>query len=89
MSLPTNRSLARRALELRDDLLTEHLATLRRVQRLVLDGSLVRADKGCFVAGALLTRGPKRKRRKSKKSSNQWKIYDRNVKSVSMLINVL
>eukprot|EP00903_Cladosiphon_okamuranus_P008689 g8325.t1 len=34
------RSLARRALELRDDLLTEHLATLRRVRRLVLDGSL-------------------------------------------------
>ena len=41
-----NRSLARRALELRDDLLTEHLATLRRVRRLVLEGSLVRTERG-------------------------------------------
>lgn len=38
---PRNRSLAQRALEARDALLTEHLATLRRVRRLVLDGSLV------------------------------------------------
>lgn len=44
VSVPTNRNLARRALELRDDLLTEHLATLRRVRRLVLDGSLVRTQ---------------------------------------------
>ncbi len=41
---PLNRSLAQRALEARDALLTEHLATLRRVRRLVLDGSLVRRE---------------------------------------------
>ncbi|CAM9918921.1 unnamed protein product, partial [Ectocarpus sp. 4 AP-2014] len=34
------RVLAKRALDLRDDLLKEHLVTLGRVRRLVLDGSL-------------------------------------------------
>lgn len=62
-----NRSLARRALDLRDDLLAEHLATLRRVRRLVLDGSLVRTEVG-YLLSRYIADHVERARRQGKES---------------------